>query len=155
MWLAPTAAQAEAAVREVEDTLPAYAPGGQVLSSAGSYGGDVQFVAMANVIGRATATYSADARGGDGAHAITLSMPDGGGSLRRVDVEEALRTCLVARAGVGVAVNVNGNHWHAMIPTALDGRARTARVPPALEALLDGVEARDAEAWVRRHKVHA
>ena len=155
VWLEPTAAQAEGAVQEVEDALPVYAPGGRTLTSAGSYGGDIQFVALAKVIGRATATYSAAARGGDEAHAITLSMPGGNGSLSRVDVNAAVRACLAARAGMSVAVHVNGNHWHAMMPAAADGRARAATAPTALKVLLDGTAARDAEVWVRRHKVHA
>jgi len=159
VYLEPTAEEAEATIRRVESNLPIYAPGGWELVTSGSWGGDVHFVALACVLNRAVATYSAVARRGNSPYAIALAMPgvsrDGAGRTETTSVEGALRACLKDKVAMSVAVNVHGNHWHALLPCGAGGAVRPVSVPAALAATLDGTQAEEAARWLQRHAVQA
>jgi ribonuclease HI len=160
VYLEPTAKEAEATVRGVESNLPIYAPGGWELVTSGSWGGDIHFVALACVLNRAVATYSAVARRGSSPYAIALAMPgvsrDGGaGRTETTSVEGALRACLKDKVAMSLAVNVHGNHWHALLPCSAGGAVRPVSVPSALAAALDGTQAEEAARWLQRHAVQA
>jgi len=163
VYLEPTASEAAATVREVEDNLPIYAPGGWELVEAGSWGGDIHFVALACVLNRAIATYSAVARQGSSSpYAIVLAMPgvsrdgDGGaGWTKTTSVEGALRACLEGKVAMSMAVNVHGNHWHTLLPCNAAGGVRPVSVPAALAAAFDGAQAEEAARWLQRHAVQA
>ena len=117
----------------------------------------MEFIAVADLTGRAVASYSALARGGDCTYGVALAMPGltrrGRGSTKHTSVDGALRTCLQAATGVSFAVNINGNHWHALLPVGQDGRARTQTTAAELALALDGDAADAAERWVRQHTV--
>ena len=160
VYLEPTAKEAEATVRRVESNLPIYAPGGWELVTSGSWGGDIHFVALACVLNRAVATYSAAARRGNSPYAIALAMPGvgrggGAGRTETTSVEGALRACLKGKVAMSIAVNVHGNHWHALLPCNAGGTVRPASVPTALAATLDGTQAEEAARWLQRHAVQA
>ena len=160
VYLEPTAEEAEAIVRGVEGDLPIYAPGGWELVTSGSWGGDIHFVALACVLNRAVATYSAAARRGNSPYAIALAMPGvsrggGAGRAETTSVEGALRACLKDEVAMSMAVNVHGNHWHALLPCSARGAVRPVSVPAALAAAFDGTQAEEAARWLQRHAVQA
>ena len=73
--------------------------------------------------------------------------------MATTSVEGALRACLEGKVAMSLAVNVHGNHWHALLPCNTGGAARPAGLPVALAAALDGEEAAEAARWLRQHAV--
>ena len=78
----------------------------------------------------------------------------GGGST----VAAALRRCLRGGTRLRMAVNVNGNHWHPLVPLDGDGRVLAESLPGATDAVPTGVEAalrgdrlREAAAYVHSY----
>ena len=160
--------RALSAARQVRDQVPFYPGSYRRIGSAwergayGSYGGDQEYAAVADVLGIAILGYADWMRGGN-QHG-RLSMPGVGRTGKRghgggATVAEALRRCLRGRIRLRMAVNVNGNHWHPLVPLDSDGRVLTEALPDVTEAVPTGVSAalegdklREAAAYVHGYR---
>ena len=166
VWEAPTAAEQEACVRRMEDGTPAYSRARGTVARSGQYGGDTQWVAVADILGRAVLTYTDAARSVGAGVRINLAMPtassptetggevaagQGRGSWHVATLETALRVCLASRTGVSVAVHVNGNHWRALLP--VDGEGRPMAVTARDERWTGTAAMAAAARWTREHDI--
>ena len=157
VWEVPTAAEQEQVMWRIANVTPVYRRLTGLLVTAGRYGGDTEWTAVADIFGRAILTYTDRQRGVGADTKINLAVPtagaarsDGGGGRRgqgrgewhTVTVATALRMCLATRTSVSAAVHVNGNHCrHALLRTVAARDSRWAEAP-ALNA---------AAAWVHGH----
>ena len=118
---------------------PAYSRAQGTVARSGQYGGGTQWVAVADIFGRAVLTYTDAARSTGAGVRINLAMPTAGpppeagggavtgqgrGAWHVATLETALRVCLASKTGISVAVHVNGNHWRALLPVDGEGRPR-------------------------------
>jgi len=164
VWEVPTAAEQEQVIGRIASVTPVYRRLTGLLVTAGRYGGDTEWTAVADIFGRAILTYTARQRGVGADTKINLAVPtagaarsDGGGGRRgqgrgewhTVTVATALRMCLATRTSVSAAVHVNGNHWHALLPLQPDGSVRTVAARDSRWAEAPALSA--AAAWVHGH----
>ena len=164
VWEAPTAAEQEACVRQTEDGTPVYRRARGTVARSGQYGGDTQWVAVADIFGRAVLTYTDAARSRGAGVRINLAMPTAGpspeagggavagqgrGSWHVATLETALRACLASKVGISAAVHVNGNHWRALLP--VDGEGRPVAVTARDEQWTSAAAMTAAARWTHEH----
>jgi hypothetical protein len=149
----------DAAVRLVADHLPVDVPG---RCHAGRYGGDVEFVGVADVLGRVVVMLSGERRDAGPSARVQVALPtvggyEGGdvtagarGALRHMTVESALRESLRRGSGLSAAVCVNANHWHPLLPLDIEGRVVHVPTTPWLDGWMSGVARLAAQAYVTR-----
>jgi hypothetical protein len=117
--------------------------------TGGEWGGDTEFIAVADVFGTSIVAYPDWMRRRQPEEQrVHLSTPGpsrtGRGKGGRATVDMALRDALVSGVPLCVTVNVNGNHWHPLAPLDAHGRVlardTTARGYPvgAVRAALSG-----------------
>ena len=153
-------------MESIANVTPVYRRLTGLLLTAGRYGGDTEWVAVADIFGRAILTYTTVQRGTGADAKINLAVPtagaartDGGGGRRgqgrgewhTVTVATALRMCLATRTSMSAAVHVNGNHWHALLPLGPDGSARAVTARDSRWAEAPALSA--AAAWVHGHDI--
>ena len=120
--------------------------------SGGEWGGDTEFIAVADVFGVCIAAYPNWMRNREPhAQRMHLSTPGpsraGRGKGKGATVDEVLREALTRGVPLCVTVNVNGNHWHSLAPMDADGRV-LARDPAGRGYPTDAVrKALSGEAW--------
>ena len=120
--------------------------------TGGEWGGDTEFIAVADVFGVCIAAYPDWMRNKEPrAQRMHLSTPGpsrvGRGKGRAATVDAVLREALTRGAPLCVTVNVNGNHWHSLAPMDADGRV-LARDPAGRGYPTDAVrKALSGEAW--------
>ena len=164
VWEAPTGAEQEACVRQTEDGTPVYRGARGTVARSGQYGGDTQWVAVADIFGRAVLTYTDTARSRGAGVRINLAMPTAGpspeagggavtgqgrGSWHVATLETALRVCLASKVGISAAVHVNGNHWRALLP--VDGEGRPVAVTARDEQWTSAAAMTAAARWTHEH----
>lgn len=153
--------EVDAVVSSVRDVIPYYPVSYSRIGwawegeSYGSFGGDREYVAAADVLGVAVFTYADWMRGGG--HRGRLSMPGEGRRGQRghgggAHVHEAIRRCLQAGVPLRFAVNVHGNHWHTLLPLDSDGRVVALAVPDEARPAMEGAALADAAAYVSAYR---
>lgn len=133
---AGTEAENVAAVRERELRLPCYGSSGLRM---GCFGGDIEFVAAADLLGMAIMSVPPAQLDAGPRERPTVAFPgvarDGRGKSVTVSVRDTLRMCLSKRWPLRVGLSEGGGwcarHWHALVPTDDRGRVLPRALPAA------------------------